>query len=371
MTVAVTRAYMRGRLVMMLAGFLLAIGAGAVLIHVMAEQSKTSAKFGAVISHMGDATSDVIHHALRLDNTRIFTAQNSISWQNLERSADGFLRPSPMHRMLNDQTLRQIDDVRADLAGAISRLDVVFALMQKAAGEDVGRNGATLDIDAGDGGANGTPILAAVEGLTLPSALRTIWEGDSNGVALKNDIAQVLDLAERLGEFEDYSDPAAQAVFTRLQEHASERVRPHLATTTHRLSAEMVKDYGTLQSALLLIAVSMVVAGALVAFRVFETMMRNIEAAHDGLRQANESIQAEKQRAESADRAKSEFLANMSHEIRTPMNGVLGMAELLYKTDLDDRQRTFADLEFITQGIQLEPMLKAIEVLSTGAIEED
>jgi signal transduction histidine kinase/CheY-like chemotaxis protein len=48
--------------------------------------------------------------------------------------------------------------------------------------------------------------------------------------------------------------------------------------------------------------------------------------------------------AEAADRAKSEFLANMSHEIRTPMNGVLGMAELLARTDLTPRQKTFTDV---------------------------
>ncbi|MBX3568479.1 MAG: response regulator [Rhizobiaceae bacterium] len=48
--------------------------------------------------------------------------------------------------------------------------------------------------------------------------------------------------------------------------------------------------------------------------------------------------------AEAADRAKSEFLANMSHEIRTPMNGVLGMAELLSKTELNARQKTFTEV---------------------------
>lgn len=48
--------------------------------------------------------------------------------------------------------------------------------------------------------------------------------------------------------------------------------------------------------------------------------------------------------AESAERAKSEFLANMSHEIRTPMNGVMGMAELLAATELNVKQKMFADI---------------------------
>ena len=65
-----------------------------------------------------------------------------------------------------------------------------------------------------------------------------------------------------------------------------------------------------------------------------------------------------------ANRSKSEFLANMSHELRTPMNGVLGMAQLLAKSELPDDKRVQYAQTVLNAGHTLLSLLNDILDLS-------
>lgn len=87
-----------------------------------------------------------------------------------------------------------------------------------------------------------------------------------------------------------------------------------------------------------------------------------LQYAHD-LALQNDTVVRLNRDVERATRAKSDFLAMMSHEIRTPLNAILGMADLLAETQLNDEQRKYVGI-FQRAGSNLLTLINDILDLS-------
>ena len=122
------------------------------------------------------------------------------------------------------------------------------------------------------------------------------------------------------------------------------------------------KDGSTLDVSL---AVTLVrdAAGVLTGYLGIATDITARKSFERELCRKNQVLLAETERAEEANRAKSAFLATMSHEIRTPMNAILGMADLLWESQLDAEQRQYVEV-FRRAGTNLLSLINDILDLS-------
>lgn len=96
---------------------------------------------------------------------------------------------------------------------------------------------------------------------------------------------------------------------------------------------------------LTLLAVAPVLGSAILVL-VIITMMkeRKIEAFQEHQAHLIEELEAARDKANAANDAKSNFLGVISHELRTPMNGVLGAAQLMGATRLDQTQKEYLSI---------------------------
>lgn len=98
------------------------------------------------------------------------------------------------------------------------------------------------------------------------------------------------------------------------------------------------------------------------AVRIAGTL-EDITASYD----ARVGLEAEAQRAASANVAKTLFLANMSHELRTPMNAIVGMAQLLTHTELAPHQLECAS---VISSASEELLALVDDVLDIAKVEQ-
>ncbi|TDI55737.1 MAG: response regulator [Alphaproteobacteria bacterium] len=208
---------------------------------------------------------------------------------------------------------------------------------------------------------------------SMPPAIAAIWLGENEtAMPLSLAIRNLIDTTEKLVSAGAGDSVSAQA-YDDLRSLVGEFVRPALARMLRALHARSLNRFAAFEYWVLGSAGGVIAAMILIYLAIFLPMTRTAASTQAALEKEVKISNSRRKQAQIADRAKSEFLANMSHEIRTPMNGVMGMAELLAKTDLDAKQKMFTGI-IVKSGQALVTIVNDIldfSKIDSGQLELD
>lgn len=79
----------------------------------------------------------------------------------------------------------------------------------------------------------------------------------------------------------------------------------------------------------------------------FNQMADKLETSINDIKEKEQILNKEKERAEALEKVKRLFLMNMSHELRTPMNAILGFAHLLEDATVSKEQKEYIKFQIL------------------------
>lgn len=195
----------------------------------------------------------------------------------------------------------------------------------------------------------------------MPDRLAMMWEGsaDSGSPELEELIGKVLELSAILVAAEDKSSVASRNAARALEILISNQISPVFHSIAPVIDDELVSG------ASLILYILLATACAVLCALIFNTIVI-FAPLEKAVVDSQRAITQERDRAIAAEEAKRSFLAVMSHELRTPMNGIMGFANLLLHSNLDEKQRDYADTIY-TSGDSLLGLLN--DILDISKIE--
>ncbi|MBZ0163474.1 MAG: response regulator [Notoacmeibacter sp.] len=326
MSKALTRTYLRWRLFIVLACISVFIACGAGYVLYKAQDTKNTVKFAVVMRAAADATQTILNRIARVD-----ALNHEVEFDHSDHDLD----------------VVTMNALQNDIAVALARLEKINRALVLSTDGEIGM-GESKRLTAEENGQDSAGMIlgegSVIAGLRMPAAARDLWIGKTGSIALGQALKEVITLAGRVTIFNGFSSPAARRLLEQISRMADDKLSPGLDYTINTLNAETIRSQGILQWITFGASATVLLLTVIVGSLVFLPLEKAITTARNNLVASNRAEEDARRAAQAADRAKSEFLANMSHEIRTPMNGVLGMAELLARTDLDTRQKTFTDV---------------------------